>query len=98
MAMRRPGDTKKAESYMHLLEGVNTDILLYNDVDADGNIGLSGVILPRTAFPEGENITNKRAITKTKAWVKMSTRIESLTDPGGINGYKSAESSSRSRV
>ena len=61
MAMRSPGDSKKAESYMHLLEGVNTDILHYNDIDADGNIGLSGVILPKTAFPEGENITNKRA-------------------------------------
>ena len=29
MAMRSPGDSKKAESYMHLLEGVNTDILHY---------------------------------------------------------------------
>ena len=71
MAMRSPGDSKKAESYMHLLEGVNTDILHYNDIDADGNIGLSGVILPKTASPEGENITNKRAATKAKAWVKI---------------------------
>ena len=78
MAMRNPGDSKKGESYMHLLEGVNTDVLHYNDCDVDGNIGLSGIILPKTAFPDGENITNKRAATKTRAWIKMSSRIESI--------------------
>ena len=60
---------------------LNTDVLHYNDCDVDGNIGLSGIILPKTAFPDGENITNKRAATKTRAWVKMSSRIEPMTDP-----------------
>ena len=73
---------------MKLLEGYSTGILFYNDQAVYGNTGLSGIILPKTAFPEGENITNKRAKTKEQAWLKMSSRIQSLTVLGGRHGYK----------
>ena len=78
-AVRASGHNKKGQNYMKLLEGYNTDILFYNDQDVDDNIGLSGGILPKTAFPEGENITNKRAKTKEQAIVRHG--------PGCPQGY-----------
>ena len=86
--MAKKGAYKSSERKDRDLNTVNTDTVDMIHASQSGKRYLHNLIVVGTQYGDARAGRNKDSVSTAKAFRDMKCRLEALTDPGGIEGYK----------
>ena len=86
--MAKKGAYRSFEVKNRDLNTVNTDTVDMVHMSQSGKRYLHNLIVVGTQYGEARSSKNKDSISTARAFRDMKCRLEAMTDPGGIDGYK----------